>query len=138
GRDQGPERPDLPAFAPGVVFPMYHVFADLSECRGGRVLACRSSEPLATIGLAMSARAGLRLLAANLTEEAREVTVEGLPQGEVAIRRLDHDSVVTAMRESERFRDHQGVLETRGGSLDLELNPYAVVRLDMAVPRGRH
>ena len=61
-REHGPRRPDRFPSEPGIVFPMYHVFADVGEYAGGLRLAAESTDPLAVAALALSEGDHLRVL----------------------------------------------------------------------------
>src|SRR5260370_25862908 len=65
-RETGSSLPDLFPSAPGMVFPLYHVFADLAEWKGGSLFACRSNRPLSVAALAVESSGSLHLLAVNL------------------------------------------------------------------------
>ncbi len=123
---------------PGTVFPLYHVLRDFQECRGGSLLACRSSRPLEVEGVYLRSGDGerLRVLVANLTGAPRLVSLD-FPAGKVRVRTLDETTSELAARDPEAFRVPQdaepvGAWEWRftDGSLHLELRPHAVVRID--------
>lgn len=113
------------------VFPMYHVFADVGELAGGVVLPVLVSDPLKLAGLALRGRSGTRLLLANLTPERQEVTVYGL-DATVWLRYLDESNAEEAMLSPEAFREQPPMLAAAsGGTLVLNLLPYAVARVDI-------
>ena len=112
------------------VYPLYHVFADVAEFKGGAVQGSVSSRPLQVESLTLQSGNRLRLLLANMTAESQTVTVEGLT-GEFTVRRLNEDNVEAARLEPERY--HEAPLETlraEDGSLTLTLTPHEIVRLD--------
>ena len=83
---QGDEPPSAPELFPsraGMVFPVYHVFADLAEWKDGTIISSRSSNPLAVETLAMADDGMLHLLVANLTPEPQTVTIDALSGTEV-------------------------------------------------------
>jgi hypothetical protein len=141
---EGPPLPDQFPAAPGMVFPLYHVFADLAEWqepleegneRGTTLVACQSDQPLQVAGLAV-ARAGiLHLLVMNFSATPQRVHIGPLPAGsggaqrEVRLRRLDATSAPEALFAAERFRQRWDQVVLQHGELLLELAPYAVVRL---------
>jgi len=122
-----PERfPSLP----GSVFPLYHVLADVGDLARGEVLPVESSDLLQVDGLALRKDGRTRLLLANLGAEARQVTVHNLDET-VHLRRLDETNAERAMQAPEAFRAEAGEVEqTSEGMLELDLLPYAVVRID--------
>src|SRR5712692_5631367 len=73
--EAGSPLPDRFPSEPGMVFPLYHVLADLAECKPGQLLACHSSDPLAVLGLAVRNDNVLHILLANITPTPREVVL---------------------------------------------------------------
>ena len=117
---------------PGCVFPLYHVLADAGEFSGGDVVPTRSSDTLAVDGLGLHQGGRTRVLVSNMTDQSRQVVIEGLG-GSVQVRSLDETNVMDAMRAPEAFRGRDSdVRETGDGELRLELLPYATVRIDGA------
>jgi hypothetical protein len=90
-----------------IVFPMYHVFADVAEF-GGRVAASRSSDPLAVEGLALRKGKRLRVLLANLTDRPQTVTLRGLPP-KARMKLLDEAAAKRAMQRPEAWRAEAGM-----------------------------
>ena len=123
--------PDKFVSIPGGVYPVYHVLADVGEFGGGQVIASRSADRLAVDGLALRRGDEVRVLLANLTDQAQRVVVQGAFAGDVRLRQLDAANAEMAMRQPEAYR---GALpESRVASaagLPLELPPYAVVCVD--------
>jgi hypothetical protein len=135
------DAPALPALFPssaGMVFPLYHILADLAELReseAGDLLACRSSDPLAVVGLAARDAEGLHLLIANLTPAEQSVTIGGLSVGEMTSRRLNSASAPRALFEPMAFRAERETVTAHGDETVLTLAPYEVCRIDAAVTR---
>jgi hypothetical protein len=113
---------------PGMLFPLYHVFADLAEWKAGEVIASRSSNPHAVEALAMASDGRLHMLAANLTPERQQVRIDGF-SGEVALRRLHAETAELATSDPRTFRS-QFETVTSTGELTLTLAPFEVARLD--------
>jgi hypothetical protein len=115
---------------PGAVFPLYHVLADVGEFRDGSVVPCVSSDALRVDGLALRRDGETRVLIANLSPERQRAKVGNLG-ARVVVKRLDETNAQRAMESPEEFRAEPGrALETSGGETELELLPYAVVRVD--------
>ena len=76
---EGPPLPERFPSLPGMVFPIYHVLADLADREQAAVVALESSAPLAVEGLALVDEDSLRLLLASLVPAAQDVTLVGLP-----------------------------------------------------------
>jgi hypothetical protein len=128
-REAGNSAPDLFLSQPGMVFPMYHVLADLATLREGVIVDCASSEPRSAIGLALRTEQGLGILVANLGPERRHVTLGPLPAGRTLVRVLDSRSAPEAMFRPRQFRARWSPIEAAGGQVDLALEPYATVAL---------
>jgi hypothetical protein len=120
---------------PGMVFPLYHVFADLGEyAASGTLLACPSSAPLAVNALAVRASV-VHVLVANMTPDEQRVTLgplEAFPP-QVTVRRLNDETALLAMREPETYRAQVQTLAVAGGELSLTLAPFELVRIDTAM-----
>jgi len=121
-----------PAFTsrPGGVFPLYHVLADVREWEFGQVGESRSSAPLDLTVLCAHTLDGPRILLANLTPEPRRCRLGPLSAAQVAVRFLDESHVVSACDDPENFRGRYAKRRTRAGTLELELAPFAFVRVN--------
>lgn len=131
--DAGPQVPaHFPSHA-GMVFPLYHVFADLAEWKGGELVALRSSDPLAVDGLALRVGGATHLLLANLSDEPRTLTVGPLAGRAVQLRLLEDGTAMQATDDPAGFRN-SGSAETLGdGTLRLTLGPLALARIDEVI-----
>jgi hypothetical protein len=130
--EAGPPAPDRFRSLPGSVFPLYHVLADVGEFAGGQVIPTHSSDTLRIDGLALRRGDKTRVLIANLSPQVQKVTVQDLGQT-LSVRRLDETNAEDAMQLPESFRSQAGErAETAAGVLELDLLPYAVVRIDTA------
>jgi len=128
--EAGSPLPDRFPSLPGSVFPMYHVFAAVSEFAGGRVVPSRSSNNLKVEGMALRKAGHTRLLLANLSPETQQVVIQGLAE-QVTVAVLDETNVIEAMTAPETFRQQPGqVAPAPGGLLALNLAPYAFARVD--------
>ena len=117
-RQEGPPMPEAFPSTPGMVFPLYHVLADVGElAAGGAVLLSGSSNPLRAVGLALRRGGRLRVLLANLTVATLEARVVGLPGGTVRVRHLDEGSYAEATTHPERFRATQGAEQAALGGV---------------------
>ncbi|MBE0696108.1 MAG: hypothetical protein IH586_04220, partial [Anaerolineaceae bacterium] len=66
---------------PGMIFPLYHLFAFLGEARGARLLYSKSDHPLCLGGLALQRGERVWILLANYLPKAQEVWIRQIPQG---------------------------------------------------------
>jgi hypothetical protein len=121
---------DLAAEA-GWVFPLYHVFADLAEFRGGEVLPMASSHPLRVRGFGLRSGSRRAVLLANLEGIAGRLHLE-LPSAPIALRRLNSGNAMRAIAEAEAWRrESRPPASGSGGKiLDLDLAPYESIRID--------
>ena len=125
-RRDGPPDPERFRSRRGAAFPLYHVLADVGEWRdGGEVVLAASSAPLAVEALAVRKDGRRHLLVANLTPRRHQCVVEGLSSG-ISTRTLDEASFLRAGDDPLAFRSERDDAE----SAELELAPYAVVRID--------
>jgi hypothetical protein len=130
-RDEGPPATDGFRSLPGGVFPLYHVFAAVGDFRGGEVIACQSTRPLAVTGLVLRQGDRLRIILANLTADAQQAAIEGIEEGEYQGTRLDESNVVAAIERPEAIRAEGGNrLTAAAAGAMIDLPPYGLVFLD--------
>lgn len=132
-RPTGSPLPEKFPSRPGAVFPLYHVLADINEFARGRVIACRSSDPLQVVALMLGRAGAKRLLVANLTAQPQPALVEGMFGGHepLTVKRLHGGNVIEATTQPERFRAQPGLpAACAGGVLRLELAPFEIARID--------
>lgn len=127
--EPGSDLPDLFWNIPGGVYPMYHVFADFADFRGGELLALKSSDPLLVDGCVLRQGNRTRFLLTNLTREPQEIVVA--LNGTYQMRVLDQNNVELAMREPESYRAQAPtIVEAAQHGLHLSVSPFAVITLD--------
>lgn len=128
--EAGSALPEAFQSLPGTVFPLCHVLADVGDFSGGQFVAAAWSDALRVDGLTPSRDERTRVLLANLSDNSHRVKVENLGE-RVRVLSLDETSVERAMSSRERHRAQPGdLLQTDRGVLELDLLPYAVVRID--------
>lgn len=117
---------------PGIVYPMWHVFADFAEFVGGFAYDVESQAPLKFDAVLLHAGNKASILLANLEETGGTLRLEEL--GNVAgIRRLHEGNAWEAMRDPESYRKMP--LEPLPGHAegwDIELRPFEYIRIDLA------
>jgi hypothetical protein len=111
-----------------VVFPIYHVFADVAEFAGGSIHSCVSSEPLKECALALSRDTAKAMLVANMTCDAMEVHISGNGSC-TGGHSLGERSAVAAMTRPETFRALRSLVPPVRDVIPMLL--YLVVRLDL-------
>jgi hypothetical protein len=116
----------------GLVYPMWHVFADFARFVGGFAYNVESQAPLKFDAVLLHAGDMASILLANLEETAGTVRLEEL--GNVAgMRRLHEGNAMQAMRDPEGFR--AAPLEPLPGHAegwDIEMRPFEYIRIDLA------
>jgi len=135
-RETGSPVPSRFASQPGMVFPLYHAFADLAEMRGGELLRVESSAPRSLAGLAVSRVGRVNGLVANLTPDELPIAVRPL-EGEVRFRILDETTAAQALADPEAFRRSGSAAETTDGELRVSLRPYASMVFGARTPVSR-
>lgn len=106
------------------VYPAYHVIRGMAAAAGAPRLETTLSDGSTVQAVAWRSGGDVVLWLANLTGEAQTVEVEGLPQGEARIARLDQDSFTSAASGPDGLAESSA---PSGGRV--ELGPYAVARL---------
>jgi hypothetical protein len=129
GSVSGPKLNDFETY-PGMVFPLFHVLADVQEFGAASVVRTCSSEPLRVNAVSLVKRGTLRLLCANFTGTKESVTVQGI-KGRVQLRPLNETNAHLAMFSPEEYRaqTEEGV-GSANGELRFELPPYGLMRVD--------
>jgi hypothetical protein len=130
--ETGAPAPEKFRSIPGSVFPLYHVLADVGDFAGGQVIQTVSSDALKVDGLALRKDGQTRVVLANMGPDPQRVSVQNLGQ-DVRVRHLNETNAEAAMTSPEEFRTEEGdPIRTTEGSLELDLLPYAIVRIDGA------
>jgi hypothetical protein len=130
--EDGPPLPERFRSRPGMVFPIYHVLADLGERKRASLRSLVSTAPLSVDGLALDDGRSLRLLVACLVPQPQTLILEQLPDGIVSLRRLNESTAQVALLDPELFRFRQAEEhKISGGQIELELAPFEIVRMDV-------
>jgi hypothetical protein len=116
----------------GAVYPVYHVFSDVTDFKGAEVIPTASSDPLRADGIALVDASRIRLILANFCAESVKINFRLSGFAEKAhLRQLDEDSAELAMRHPRQFREQTGrPLVEREGLIRIELKPFAVATID--------
>ena len=118
---------------PGMIFPAYHVLADVAEFGGGDVLSVAVSDPLRIQALALREDGHVRVILANMQVEPAPVALEVPGMGETRVRRLDHETVDLAASDAAAFRAGGDPLGEGGESIAIELPPFGLMTVDVEV-----
>jgi hypothetical protein len=116
---------------PGMIFPVYWVFAFLARARGGALLRLHSDRPLLVQGLAWRSERGLSALVANLQLRPQAVRLGPLPPGEAWITSLNEDSMAVAASDPEAFHKSSRPLALDAGQAVLALKPYETAWIEI-------
>jgi hypothetical protein len=114
---------------PGMVYPMYHVFADLVDRAALQPLSLRPTIDGVT-GVAMSDGDRLRVLVANLTASRVPLALGPFGGRSARMRLLDDASAATALLEPGRFRLSSAEVAVRAGQVHCTLGPFAYAWLE--------
>jgi hypothetical protein len=130
-RESGSPAPEHFASSAGLPFPLYHVLADACGWKDRAVIvSAPSSDQLAVEALALRAHEVVHALVANLTPQVQRCSIGPLQVETASVRVLDEESGQAAGADPESFRARREQAAVRAGRLELELAPYAVVRVD--------
>ncbi len=129
--DSGCPAPELFCSSPGVVFPVYHVLADVAGLKAAEIIACTSADPLRVQALALRVAGSTHLLVANLTAETQTCEAGPLAGDRAAVRSLDAASAREAMTQPLEYRARRAFVPIVSSTLTLELAPYSVTRVDL-------
>jgi hypothetical protein len=130
--DAGSALPTAFPSEPGVVFPLYHIFADIAEFGGRQANPTHSSHPLLAEGLTLFDPAKRRrILVANLTGDPQDLKIK-TGTCTARVRYLDETTIEQAVRRPEEFRREPGATQDSvSGKIELKLLPCAVARVDI-------
>lgn len=112
--------------ADAVVYPAFHVVADMADAAGAEVLETTSSYSHDVECIAYRAHGKTTLWIANLTGEPRQVSINGLAAAQASIQTLDADSFEQCVNSADGF----AATAKTAAVNSLTLSPYAVVRID--------
>ncbi|MGC2398445.1 MAG: hypothetical protein WA510_01615, partial [Acidobacteriaceae bacterium] len=129
--DVGSPNPELFLSAPGLVFPVFHVFADLAALKTAELITCSSTHPLRVQSLALRDGANIHLLVANLTADTQTCAVQEISGDGAQVRSLDASTVSHATAQPFQFRSQHFRTPISGSTLTLTLAPYSVTRIDL-------
>lgn len=130
-RETGSPLPALFPSTSGMIFPLYHIFADIAECKNYTIVPCRSDQPLTAAALVLSSEGEhLHMLIFNLKADQQRVVIGPLHARSLSLRKLDEQSIQEAILTPDTFRQHRQQVETQAGELVLDLAPYAIIRID--------
>jgi hypothetical protein len=128
-RDHPLRIPDFHSW-PGMVFPIYHVLADIGEFRDGELLPVTVSDALRVQALALRSGDRVRVILANMTDEPLQVSLEVPGGGEASVRPLTDETVYQAATDVRAFRESFQPLGVVKGTVSIDLPPCGLVTFD--------
>jgi D-apionolactonase len=134
--DRGSPLPEVFLSKPGLVFPVYHIFADIGGLRTAELIACSSTDPLRVQGLALSNGGVIHLLVANLTADTQTYSVKPVSGEGARVRLLDASTVSFATAQPSQFRSQFSQAPISDSTLTLSLAPYGVARIELRNANG--
>ena len=120
-------------FRDGRPIPAYHVLADLHEFADGElVVGVGTARRAAGFGLVLDE--SFRAIVANLTPSPLTLSVVAAGDGPHAVKVLDGRNVERAILQPAEWRAEAGeTVEPVEGTIEIELGPYGVARIDAEV-----
>jgi hypothetical protein len=125
------------AIPAGTVYPVWFALADLADRRSWRAARVVPGAGPVVTGVAMRRPRALRVLLANVTPAPLRLSLGPIDGRRARVRTLDAENAVTALAAPSRFRTSAAWHAVTGGRLDLDLGPYAYVRVDASQPPRR-
>jgi hypothetical protein len=119
----------------GMVFPMYHVFADLSDRRFNPHSSTMLDPSRAIASLSLRSKRTVTVLVGNLSHRPTRVSLKGIDGLKATVRVLDEKSFADACSRPRLFRRARSEALLERGRLALELGPFAYARVDTELTR---
>lgn len=130
---QGSPLPDQFRSAPGMIFPVYWVFAFLAGASGAHVIESQTSHPLLLEGLAFRTPDRVGVLIASLQPRPQPIEITGLPKGSASLQRLNEHTMLTAAFDPDAFEQNSETGLSTSGALALTLAAYETAFLTIAL-----
>ena len=118
---------------PGMIFPIYHVLADVAEFRDDAIVPVELGDGLRVQALALRDGDRLRVLLANMSDDAVDVAVDLGRARDGAMRLLDEETFALAASDAGAFRAMTQPIPIADGAASIALPPFAVATVDAEV-----
>jgi hypothetical protein len=115
---------------PGMVFPVYHVLADVGELGDGQILPVTLGDGLRVQALALRDGDRVRVILANMTDEPLSVALAIPGAGAATARSLDERTVYLAASDPVAFRGAAQPIDVSEESLNVDLPPFGLATVD--------
>ncbi len=116
---------------PGMVFPVYHVLADVGELAGGQILPVTLGDGLRVQALALRDGERMRVILANMGDEPVSVSLEIPGLDTATVRRLDGRTVYLAATNPVEFRSSAQPVAVTDGAVNIDLPPFGLATVDV-------
>lgn len=126
-RESGSTLPEQFCSSPGMVFPLYHIFAALASFHQGYVIHSCSDQPLKVDGMILRIQKQTRMILSNFTNQCQLICVDWIDcPKQVSIKQLNEKTYKMATAQPEQFIQYDGILmQTHGSGFEIGLLPYA-------------
>ena len=114
-----------------MVFPVYHVLADVGEFAGGQILPVTLGDGLRVQALALRDGDRVRVILANMSDEPLSVSLEIPGVGAATVRRLDDRTVYLAATDPHGFRASAQPIDATNGTVMVDLPPFGLATVDV-------
>jgi hypothetical protein len=111
---------------PGMIFPVYWVFAFLAGAHCAKLFPMTTDHPLLATGFTVSQPGHTLALVSNLQPCASAVRLEGLAPGNTRMWRLNQDAMPIAATNPDEFFKLSEPLTRQGEAVDHLLEPYEI------------
>jgi hypothetical protein len=115
---------------PGMVFPVYHVLADVADFQRGQILPVTLGDGLRVQALALRDGDRVRVVLANMGDESLTVVLEIPGAGAATVRPLDDRTVYLAATDPGAFRASAQPIAVTDGSVMVDLSPFGLATVD--------
>jgi hypothetical protein len=128
-REAGSPLPETFLSTPGMIFPLYYVFAFLAAGKGAKLIEITSPTTIFVEGVGFEQDGLLSLAIANLQPHTQAITLDSLPTGEATLQRLNTKTMELAATRPEEFLAHSQTFTIQAGTATLLLEPYETIFL---------
>ncbi len=118
---------------PGMIFPVYHVLADIGELSDGEIVPIALGDGLRVQALALRAGNRLRVILANMRDAPLRVSLQAPGATGGTMRRLDTGTVRVAASDPVAYRALAEPLEIVDGETAIELPAHGLVTVDASL-----
>jgi hypothetical protein len=115
---------------PAMVFPIYHVLADIADFQGGQILPVMLSDGLRVQALGLRDGGRVRVILANMSDEPLPVSLEISGVRDATVRRLDDQTAFLAATDPDRFRRTAEPIAATNETVIVDLPPFGLATVE--------